>query len=170
MTMLATRALFTGSLPAPAAAEDIDAVRATLIQRTTNWTTEASNDLVEFDTVVFDDDSLVDLMTSTTKIGPVPASYDGKKARLTASVIWLNDLDTTSYAELKVFRNGEDDPPVAVVQHRAAPNNTSLEMSSPLFLLAEGDYFELVARTLDSATAFAADPYSLVFGLEVYGL
>lgn len=141
-------------------------MRGTSVKRTSNWATAADNDTVPFDTVEYDDDDLWDI-GDPTKIGPVPADYNGKRAVIYATCIWSDD---TTYGELKVFRNGDTSEPVAVVQMRSNDYNTGVELTSRPLVLATGDYFELCARTGDAATALYAENYSITFSLEVRGI
>ena len=138
-------------------------MRGTSVKRTSNWTTGATNVVVPFDTEVYDDDALW-VIGDPTKFGPVPSGYNGKRAVFYATAIWLND---TTYAELKIFRNGNTTEPIAVKQDASAPGNTGVELTSRPIVLATGDYFELCARSGDAATALYAEDYSITFSIEV---
>ena len=139
-------------------------MRGTSVKRTTNWATGPNNNLIPFDTVEYDDDGLW-APSAPTRLGPVPASYDGLRAVIYAMGIWLNDINT--YAELKVFRNGVAAEPVGVAQHQYNANNTGVHLVTRPIVLAEGDYFELVGRSGDAGTLYAAPAYSVTFAIEV---
>lgn len=141
-------------------------MRGTSVKRTSNWATAADNDVIPFDTEEYDDDDLWDA-GDDTKLGPMPAAYDGKRAVLYATAIFSDD---TTYGELKIFRNGDTSEPVAVVQMASNAFNTGVELTSRPIVLATGDYFELCARTGDAATALYAEDYSITFSIEVRGV
>lgn len=140
-------------------------MRGTSVKRTTNLTTAANNNTVQFDTEEYDDDDLW-VIGDPTKIGPVPSSYNGKRAVFYATCIWTGGT-ANNYREVKVFRNADTSNPLAVVQVAPANNNTSVELTSRPIALVTGDYFELCCRSGGSETALTADYYSITFSMEV---
>jgi len=151
-------------------------MRSTSVKRTSNVSTPfdyydatppsgtaTNNGVVEFDTEIYDDDGLW-VIGSPTKFGPMPSSHNGKRAVFYACGIWTND---TTYAELKIFRNGALDLPVAVKQDTSNAFNTGVELTSRPIVLATGDYFELCVKSGDAATCLYAEDYSITFAIEV---
>lgn len=164
--MIGTRAVFTGAFPDAAPRTPEDTMRGTSVKRTTNWSTAADNDTVPFDTEEYDDDGIW-TVSAPTILGPMPALYDGKRAVIYATAIWSGG---SAYKELKVFRNGVIDYPIAVVQVAHTAGNVGVELTSRPIVLATDDEFALCARSGDAATALYADDYSITFSIEVRGV
>lgn len=145
-----------------------ESVQVTLVKRTTNLSTGANNNTVSFDTEVRDDGGIW-VVGDPTKLGPMPALYNGKTAEIHAEVIWASDAGAT-YRELKVFKNGDTLEPISVSQITPNAANTGVQLQSHPIVLATSDYFELCARSGSSATALYAEEYSLTFSIKVYGV
>lgn len=143
-------------------------MRGTFVKRTSNLVTAATNDTVDFDTAVYDDDGIWDIGTPSV-LGPMPSLYNGKRAVIHAECIWTGGTGS-SYRELKVFRNGDTTEPVSVAQDAPNGSNTGVQLTSHPLTLATGDEFELCARSGGSETALAAEEYSITFSIEVRGV
>lgn len=144
-------------------------MRGTSVKRTTNWATGANNNVVPFDTEEYDDDNIW-ASGDPTKLGPVPASYDGKRAVFYATAIWTGQAPGSNYREIKLFRNGDTSEPIAVVQLSPNAFNAGLELTSRPIVLATGDYFECCLRSVNDDTALYAEDYSITFSIEVRGV
>jgi hypothetical protein len=142
-----------------------DAVRGTMVKRTTNLVTAANNNVISFDTEVYDDDNLW-VIGDPTKLGPVPSSYNGKRAVFHSECIWTGNTNN-SYRELKIFKNGDTLLPISVAQDAPNSSNTGVQLTSHPYVLATGDYFEICARSGGTETALAAEEYSITFSIEV---
>jgi hypothetical protein len=136
------------------------------VRRTTDYATAENNNVIAFDTLEFDSEGTLWSVGVPTRIGPIPAAWNGMTIQIHAEAIWVGGL-TSNYRELKVFKNGDTATPVAVVQHAPANNNTGLELVSRPLLVATGDYFELCGRTAGAETIQSADDYSATFGLTL---
>lgn len=140
-------------------------MRGTSVKRTTDLATGANNNTVSFDSEEYDDDNIW-TVSDPTKIGPVPASYNGKRAVFYACAIWNSDAGGT-YREMKIFKNGDTAAPIWVVEHAPNAANPGLDLTSRPYVLATGDYFELVCRSGNAQTVLAASDYSIRFAIEV---
>lgn len=158
-----------GSFPTP----EENPVRGVSVQRTSNQSTPfdyydtgnpnyVNNGVLSFDTEEYDDDGTWAIGSPTKFI--IPAAYNGKRGVFYGMGIWLNDV---TYAELKIFKNGDLANPIAVAQDTSNSSNTGVCLVSRPYVLATGDYFELCAKSGDAATCLYAEDYSMTFALEV---
>lgn len=160
-----------GSFPTP----EENPVRGVSVQRTSNQSTPfdyydstppvgtaTNNGVLEFDTEEYDDDGAW-VIGSPTKF-TVPSAWNGKRGVFYGMAIWTGDV---TYAELKIFKNGDLDNPIAVAQDTSNSSNTGVCLVSRPMVLTTGDYYELCARSGDAATCLYAEDYSMTFALEV---
>jgi hypothetical protein len=141
-----------------------DAMRGTMVKRTTNLSTAANNNVIDFDTEVYDDDGVWTVGTPSRLT--IPALYNGKRAVFHAECIWTGNTNN-SYRELKIFKNGDTSEPISVAQDAPNSSNTGVQLTSHPYVLATADYFELCARAGGTETALAAEEYSITFSIEV---
>jgi hypothetical protein len=137
----------------------------TSVRRTTDWPTGPFNATVPFDSVEYDDDGLWS-PSSPTILGPIPKGTPGRRGVFWASAIWTGD---TTYAELKIFRNGDANNPIAVQQQGSNPSNSGVTLVSRPIPLQAGDRFELCARSGDPALVLGVMDYSVRFAVEIRG-
>lgn len=129
------------------------------VRLTTNYTSQNDNDFVAFDAELQDAHGFWSSGEPTRLT--IPSGYDGwwTQARITA--IWGSAV-TSTYRELKIFKNGDTTEPWGVVQ--VSPNSANLAIQCTTDWLPDlvaGDYFTFTLKSAGDETALAADNYSV---------
>lgn len=134
------------------------------VSRTTNYTSQADNDVVSFDTEEYDTSGIW-AAGSPSRL-TIPAALNGYYAQFNAMAIWEGSTGGT-YRELKIFKNGDTSNPWAVSQVAPANGNIGVHLVSRWIPVATGDYFELCLRSGSDQTALAATYYSIYFAVAL---
>lgn len=104
---------------------------------------------ITFDTESYDTDSFHDSVTNNSRI-TIPSSSTITKVKLGALIVFATDATSTGNREVALFKNGATIK-YGSFQRASSASGLITQFTTPVLVVAEGDYFEIYATQTSGA-------------------